>query len=353
MPLRYALLSGFLALFALGAQADDRAPALDRKMPGPRSVVLVLGSPHLSAVKHPLAERLQPMLDRLAAFAPDIITIENLSGEQCDLVARHPSVYPKENLEPYCVDTGPAKAATGLDVPAAIAEYHALLRDWPAQPGAAQRRRLAAVFLAAGEHPSALVQWLQLPVDERRAGDGLDATLVARLEKLSASNNESYSIGARLAARLGLARVHAVDDHTGDNLQIRDEKAFGDAVRAAWEKVSDKAKANRTRQDDLANGDDLLALYRFTNRPDVLRTAIENDFALALGDTSPQRYGRHYVAGWETRNLRMVANIGAAFRERPGARVLAIVGSSHKPWFDGLLGQMQGVDVIDAEDALK
>ncbi|GAB3355760.1 hypothetical protein [Lysobacter tyrosinilyticus] len=40
-----------------------------------------------------------------------------------------------------------------------------------------------------------------------------------------------------------------------------------------------------------------------------------------------KNYGQLYVAGGETRNLRLVANIRAAFRERPGARVLSIVGS--------------------------
>jgi hypothetical protein len=45
----------------------------------------------------------------------------------------------------------------------------------------------------------------------------------------------------------------------------------------------------------------------------------------------------------------MAANIHAAFRESPGARVLSIVGSSHKPWLDSLLGQMQGVKVLDAD----
>lgn len=353
MRLRYTLLGGLLAFSSFGAQAQGPLPVLDGKMPGPRSSVLVLGTPHLSEIKRPLTEQLQPLIERLAAFKPDIITIENLSGEQCDLFARHPGVYPTEELAPYCVNTEPAKAATGLDVPTAIAEYTKTLREWPAQPTAVQRRRLAAAFLAGGEHPSALVQWLQLPADEQHVGDGLDATLVARLQKLSGSNNESYSIAARLAAKLGLTRVYAIDDHTGDNVQIDDEKAYGEAVRAAWDRASQQAKANRTHQEELSKGDDLLALYRFVNRPDVLRTAIENDFALAMADPSPQHYGRYYVAGWEARNLRMVANIRAAFRERPGARVLAIVGSSHKPWFDGLLGQMQGVEIVDAEKALK
>lgn len=49
----------------------------------------------------------------------------------------------------------------------------------------------------------------------------------------------------------------------------------------------------------------------------------------------------------------MVANIQQTFRERPGVRVLSVVGASHKPWFDQWLGQMQGVDIVDAEQALR
>lgn len=354
MYLRHVAFGLALAISVGGARAENALPVLDKNMYGPRTQVLVLGSPHLSQLKKPIApEQLQPVLDRLATFKPDIITIESISGEQCDLIARHPAVYLPEDLQPYCASTAQAKAATGLDVPAAIAEFRNTLRQWPAQPTAQQRRRLAAVFLAAGEHASALVQWLQLPADERRADDGLDTALVARLEKLASSSNESYSIGARLAARLGLARIYAVDDHTGDNVQVGDTKAYAAAIQSAWDAAADKAKANRTRQDELAAGDDLLALYRFANRADVLRNAIDSDFGAALRDPSPQHYGRFYVAGWEARNLRMVANIRVAFGERPGAHVLAIVGSSHKPWFDGLLGLMQGVDIVRAEAVLK
>jgi len=79
----------------------------------------------------------------------------------------------------------------------------------------------------------------------------------------------------------------------------------------------------------------------------------DGDFGAAMRETSPQRHAQVYVAGWEARNLRMVANVRAAFRERPGARVLVIVGASHKPWFDSLLGQMQGVDIVDVETVLQ
>ena len=217
MHKRYAALGLILAIAAAGAQAQDRLPALDQGMPGPRTQVLVLGSVHLSQMPKTFKpESMQPVVDRLAAFKPEVITIEALPGEQCDLATRHPVVYLPEDFEPYCRSTQEAQAATGLDVPAATAQVYQTLRDWPAQPTPAQRRHLAALFMAAGEHTSAVVQWLQLPAQERTAADGLDAKLTAQLEKLMTRNNENVLIAARLAARLGLQRVYATDDHTGD-----------------------------------------------------------------------------------------------------------------------------------------
>jgi hypothetical protein len=336
---------------AASAQVD--LSVLDEGMKGPRAQVLVLGTMHLSGFPESFKpESLEPVLARLAAFEPDVITIEGISGEGCDLMARHPAVYGADAMA-YCRHTDEAKRATGLDVPAAIAKVKATLADWPAEPTPAQRRQLAALFLAANERASALVQWLRLPVAQRRVGDGLDAPLVALLEDLRTRRNENYLVAAPLAARLGLERVFAVDDHTGDNIAIDDEDAFEKAVRGAWDSAKVQARPLREREAALSKGGDMLAAYRHANRLDTLRTAVAVDFGAAMRDPSPRHYGQRYVAGWEARNLRMVANIRAAFRDQPGARVLVIVGSSHKPWFDNLLGTLLGVDLVDAEKVLQ
>lgn len=346
------LLIGLLGWGEALAQVD--LSTLDRRMAGPSTQVLVLGSVHLSGMSKDFrSDSLAPVIDRLAAFKPDLITIEAISGEQCDLAARHPAIYGAQGMAPYCRKTDAARIATGLDAPAAIAEAQQTLKNWPAAPSPAHRRRLAAVFLAANDKASALVQWLQLPQAERRSGDGLDDALVASLEKAMLHNDESLQIGARLAARLGLQRVHATDDHTGDNVDIADEAAYGKAVQAAWATAAAPMGRILEREEALAKSGDMLELYRYINRPDVLQVVVEGDFGSALRDPSPEHYGQLYVAGWETRNLRMVANIRAAFRERPGARVLSIVGRTHKPWFDDLLGQMQGVQIVDAQQVLK
>ena len=341
---------GLLLACPLAAQAQVDLTALDRDMAGPRSQVLVLGTVHLRTMPadfNPAA--LDGVLDRLAAFKPDIITIETESGEECDLAARHAAKYGAN----YCAPTDAAREATGLDIPAAMAEVDKTLKAWPAEPTPAQRRRLAALFFAANERASAYVQWLQLPEAERRAGDSLSAALVQMLGQIGKRNDETVQLAARLAARLGLPRVNAIDNHTGDKIDVPDIKAFVRSIESAWATGGAAFKERFKRESVLSQAPDLLPLYRYINEPEHLRVLAETNVIPALGAKSPQGYPQMWVAGWEIRNLRMVANIRETFRERPGARVLSIVGASHKPWFDAWLGQLQGVDIVDVAAVLK
>jgi hypothetical protein len=49
----------------------------------------------------------------------------------------------------------------------------------------------------------------------------------------------------------------------------------------------------------------------------------------------------------------MVANIVAALGAQPGARVLSIVGASHKPYFESYLGQLHDIALVNAAELLK
>lgn len=342
--------AAFLLSLALPTVCAAAPPAVDlspygREIAGPRTQVMVLGSTHLSSMSEDFrAERLEPLLARLQAYAPTIITIEGVSGEDCDLMRRHPAIYPGV-ADAYCADTAQARAATGLDVPEAIAEVEKRFADWPQAPTPAQRRRMVALQLAADDAVSAFVQWLQLPASERRAADGIDDALLARMHRLEASKNENILIGATLAARLGLQRVYKIDDHTADAVYGQEGDRVGATMQKVWATAASHPLFAKMKQ--LEAGDDMLALYRLLNAPDMERMSIEVDFAAALREPSPERDGRRYVAWWETRNLRMVSNIRAACARSPGARVLSIVGASHKAYFDAYLGMMHDLEIVD------
>lgn len=341
---------GVVAVLPVAAQAQVDLTKLDDGMVGTRTQVLVLGTAHLRGLKDLQPAALDGLLDRLAAYKPQIITVETEPGDECDLAARQPVKYGAD----YCPSTAAAKAATGLDIPDALTEVAKTLKAWPAQPTPAQRRHLAALYFSATESASAYAQWLQLPASERHAGDGLDAALVQNIDKIATTNNENYLIAARLAARLGLQRVNHVDNHTGDNLDVPDAKTLMEPLNAAWAAGGGPAlKEQEKRTEPLEHGADLLPLYRALNQPASLKVFAEANVVGPMQSTSPERYPQMWVGGWETRNLRVVANIRETFRERPGTRVLSIIGVSHKPWLDSWLGMLQGVEIVDVEGVLK
>ena len=354
-----AILFTVAALLATSAAAQSYRPDFQpSRLKGPAigapNQVLVLGTPHLRGLPPAFRpDALGPLIDRLARFAPQQIAIETLSGPQCDQLRRYPVRY-KDTVESYCWDPAPARAATGLDVPAASAEVERVLAAWPATPTPAQRRRLAALFLASGDRFSALVQWLRLPAAERRAGDGLDAMLVEGMSKLATRRGEDTLIAAPLAARLGLERLVQMDDHTAD-AAVADEAAYGAAIAKAW---TNPASARRRATDErlqagLGTPDGLLALYRAYNAPGQGKLIFDGDFGAAMNERSAGQFGRGYLGYWETRNMRMAANIREALGERPGTRMLVIVGASHKGYLDAYLDQMHDVRLVDAAVVLR
>ena len=325
---------------------------------GKPNEVLVLGTPHLSGLPKTLdMALLAPLVDRLVAWKPTAIATEDLSGLQCDALRRYPSRY-AETVKSYCYDPSKAGQAVGLDVPAANAEAERLLTSLPAEPTAAQRRKLAAVLLAAGERNSALVQWLRLPEAERHGGDGLTDELAAYLDTYRTRRNESTLIAAVVAARLGHERVWSVDDHTADTPDDPDpikQKAFESAITTAWNNPFSRAR--RTQSEaltaDIAKPDGVLNLYRAYNSADAQMMAFKGDFGANLVEPSPEGFGRQYLGYWETRNLRMVANIRDVLGQHPGARLLAIVGASHKGYYEAYLNQMHDVRLVSAEAVLR
>lgn len=341
------------ACLALGGTAMARDPAFDprawkAKVAG-KTPVLVIGSVHLKNLGSFQPAWMDGVLSRLVAYRPQIVTVEALSGPQCDVLRRYPATYPGVAAN-YCPSVQAARDATGMDVPQATAAADAILAGWADRPTAAARRRLASVFLAGGEPASALVQWLRLPDEERHDGDGLDDKLVKQLNDLRTNPNENYQVGAVVAARAGLERVYAVDDHTADGAASEDP-AFGVTLKRLWAEPSPTLA--KVKAQPFASPQDMLASYRLLNQPTIQIGSVADDFGRALADTAPGDWGRQYVSWWEVRNLRMVGNIRATFAKQPRARVLVIVGSAHKPYFDAYLDQMHEVEVQDAVTALR
>jgi hypothetical protein len=356
--------AALIALFVLVAPATAQTPfdprAYQQRLVGQPTRVLVLGTPHLSGTPEGWDPAvLEPLLARLAAFRPDVITIEALSGQQLASLWQYRETFP-DSARAYggrlMIVAAAGSAGTGMDMAEAEAEARRLLRAWPAAPTPAQRRRLAALFATAADPHSALVQWWRLDPAERKAEDGITNALAALLNEYERRRNENHLIGSRLAARLGLERVFAIDTQDDDVMTPEQMEIFG---RELFEPIGDSMRAHpRFRPlmeatQRMGSAEETLAAYRLANRPESGRLQADLEWRTTLDRTTTQDVGRIRIAGWEVRNLRMVANARQAMAAHPGGRVLVIVGAGHKPWFDAYLDMMTDVRLVDAGAVLR
>lgn len=220
---------------AQGRPFDPRA--YQSRHIGQPSQILVIGTPHLSGAPDTFDPAvLEPLLARLAAFRPDAIAIEALPGrsiaQMWDYRQAYPDVARSYGARAMTL-SGLARPGVNMDMPEAEAEVRRTLSQWPDSPTPEQRRRLAALFAAAGDPTSALVQWWRLTPSERVADDAVPRLLAEQFTAYDAParRNENHLIAARLASRLGLERVYPMDDQS-DNVGPEFSGAFETDIEA-------------------------------------------------------------------------------------------------------------------------
>lgn len=140
---------------------------------------------------------------------------------------------------------------------------------------------------------------------------------------------EEDQIGLRLAAKLGLARVHAVDWN---------EEPPGDGKDYDWlnylESHGQKARLAAIRDPKRLTGHVSLGTQSIgtwllqLNRPQPLAADHRNYFDLgSIGDHERQP-GANWIGYWYARNLRIFNNL-VALTDRPEDRILVIYGRGH------------------------
>lgn len=329
-----------------GVQADMQSQATQ---------VLVLGSPHLSQLPDGVFNKnyLSDVLDKLYKFSPDIIAIEAVGGRTCDEITRYKELYP--GVDVYCANNSSALKALGMTRPQAAAAIETTKDNWPTKPSASDRRRLALLYYGAGEKWSSLLQWAKLNKDERIAKDGVTQELVELFNKGLKSHNENNQIGVELALKLGLDELAMIDDHTADYIYLNSPEELWPTVQSVWKKEHPRDKEIRALQKLFWNSAEHVTKgYLFINSEQYQRFVIEKDFG-AVAALADKQSGtpRQYLAWWQTRGLRMAANVLEAAGNNPGAKVLVIVGSSHKSYFDLYLDQMHDIELVDLNEVLE
>ncbi|MBB4658080.1 DUF5694 domain-containing protein [Parvularcula dongshanensis] len=362
--MHYPRIAAALSLIVLGLSGLARSQTFDprdyrAKLDGDPTQVMVLGTAHLSRTPNDWdAEVLEPLLERLAAFAPDVIAIENQPGPTLHKLWAYREVYPEAAATfggralRMATEAG---VSLEMDMPQAMAAAKKRLSNWPSDPSPADRRHLAATFAAAGEPYSALVQWWRLPEAERVAEDGVSRRLASHLNELGREREEGVSLAARLAVRLDLDRLWQVDSQDEDVFTHDEAELFFESVfpaigeRFDADPVLQELGSTARMTDPVAT----LAEYRKLNSDRINLRSAEVEWLGAIDHPTERDVGRKRMAGWEVRNMRMAANIREASARAPGGRLLVIVGAAHKVWLEAYLGMMSDVEIVPTDELLE
>lgn len=328
--------------------------AQDRQLALPTTKVMVLGVTHLDNADPAFrTEWLRPVLCRLQAYRPNAVLTEAMPGEQIMML---------DAYKAYHGDAGKygggtlkiardAQASLGIGPAEALAAAEKLAAAPPRT--AAERRRVAALFAAAAEPFSAVVQWMRLPATERIASDGVDAELAKTLDQLVRGRGELSSIAARTAADTGLERVYGAGDHSSDTARP-EFTAFSAAVDAT---PGQKALFNhdtpafRVQSADrlrLATQPEVMQRLRWVNSAAFGRLDADAQWYSQLREPTMGRVGRQSVAAWEAQNLHMATAVREVTARIPGGRALLVVGAAHKPFVEAYLRQLADIEIVSS-----
>ncbi len=353
-----------LGLSPSPAQAQDPGPSpLETDLPDSAATkVFVLGSTHLSRV----ADQFEPsMVDSLITlldeYRPDAIGVERRSGRQIAAMERWGGPF-REVLDRVASTSlhhgNLIRKRAGWTWSEANWQADSLLavaRSDTMALGAEGRLALVQSLAAAYRLPTAALHWKYLPPEDRSSQTVLPDTTVVDLNKRLTAANEVYSIGMRLAHERGHQRLYPIDDQTNRDLAVKAAQspydAIGDSMSRAIKTNPVFQRADSLEEAALDEGT-FLPYYRYVNQAKVGRADVDLQWRTMLEVDLPGDVGRKWLALWETRNLHSVGHIQRMVSQHSGEKILVIVGSSHKPFYDTYLRQMMGVKVVDADEVL-
>lgn len=318
-----------------------------------RTQVLVLGSQHLRRIDTLDRATLERLLDVLEEWRPAAIGVEVLPPRVIAAMQTRPAYDPA--LEAFAAEQLAAgelaRDRLGIPWSEAIRAADSLYLELEAAPAdrrPAVRRELVPVLLAAYDLDNAALQWgyAHEHGDSATLPDTLRALLESRLE----APTETAAIGLTLARRLGLARVHPIDDHLETDLFLDIAEDLASQLEGSEvyrELVGSGALERSENELRLAHeSGDLLPFYRAINAPDALAWNVDLEWRFFFRTGLPSGLDRYRVALWEVRNLAMASHVRRMTAPLPGKRALVIVGASHKPFLDAFLSCGMDLEIV-------
>lgn len=208
-----------------------------------------------------------------------------------------------------------------------------------------QREIEAVVARLASFHPTRVaVEW---PADKQAQLDQRYADYRAGRYTLSA--DEVDQIGLRLAARLGLSRVDAInwnDTPPGQDADY-DFPAWAEAHGrgADWKSFQREGQERADAEARLMDCTPISAWYRRFNAPEHRRMDQRRYYDIATFGNQAANPGAAWVGAWYARNLRILDNLRAV--ARPGDRIVVIYGAGHGFLLDQQARESGAFHVVD------
>ena len=326
---------------------------------GGKTQVLVLGTQHLRRVEAFDPGTLHSLLDALEAWQPDAIGVESLPPEQIAAMELRSTYGPV--LEAFASEQLAAgrwaRETLGVGWAVALSTADSLLGELDDLPAAARvelRRELVPVLAGAYRLDDAALQWSYLVESGDAEADALRDTLRSILDARMRAGNETASIGIALARRLGLQRVHSINDHLDKDLflAIAEELTAELGESAAYRELLESGALEDSNMDLLRahQAGDLLPFYLALNDPAVMERNLELEWQFFFRTRLPSGLDRYRVALWEVRNLAMAQHVRRMTAPHSGGRVLVVVGASHKPFLDAYLSCGMDVEIVQLAD---
>jgi len=182
------------------------------------------------------------------------------------------------------------------------------------------------------------------------ASDSLDASYARyRAGAFGLSRNEIHQLGFRLAARLGLGRVHPVDFQMGMRIDsvIEYARANDPSVATGLQEYIGRVVATMDR---MQRDESIRANLLFMNEPANVWRAHEPYAVMATLGAGDGFIGARVAAGWYERNLRIFANVARV--SDPEDRILLIIGAGHAPILRHLVETHPGMRIVEAAEYL-
>jgi hypothetical protein len=189
-----------------------------------------------------------------------------------------------------------------------------------------QKEIIAVVDQLAKFHPTHVaVEWAAIKQEK------LDTRYAAyRAGTYELTSDERDQLGLRLAAKLGLPRVDAVDwlDEPPGKDADYDFESYASApdAKARLAALTDPKKG--AQESAMLGRTTMAGFLAYLNSPAQLGEKNSEYFDFAMLGDDEKAPGANWVGAWHTRNLRIFAKL-VRVADRPNDRVLVIYGAGH------------------------